>query len=74
MNRPMLPQIELSLDVADPLLAHVVRFARDVAWRHRNFAADPGRFRTVPKLVHGTKSMTCANSVLPTFMPYPPER
>ena len=46
MNRPLLPLIDLSLDVTDPVLAHVVRFARDVAWRHRNLAADPGRFRT----------------------------
>ena len=46
MNRPMLPLTDLSLDVKDPVLAHVVRFARDVAWRHRSFAADPGRFRT----------------------------
>jgi hypothetical protein len=33
------------LDATDPVLAHVERFARDVAWRHRNHAADPVRFR-----------------------------
>jgi hypothetical protein len=46
MNRPMLPLADLSLDVTDPVLAQVVRFARDVAWRHRSLDADPGRFRT----------------------------
>jgi hypothetical protein len=24
-----------------------------------------------PKVFHGTNSITCANSALPTFMPYP---
>ena len=45
MNRPMFPLTDLSRDVTDPVLAHVVRFARDVAWRHRNLDADPARFR-----------------------------
>jgi hypothetical protein len=45
MNRPMLPLPDLSREATDPVLAHVVRFARDVAWRHRNLVADPGRFR-----------------------------
>jgi hypothetical protein len=46
MNRPMLPLTGLSPDVTDPVLAHVVRFARDVAWRHRSLVADPSRFGT----------------------------
>jgi len=46
MNRPMLPLADRALDVTDSVLVQVVRFARDVAWRHRNLAADPGRFRT----------------------------
>jgi hypothetical protein len=47
MNRQMLPLADFSLDnVTDPVLVQVVRFARDVAWRHRNLAADPARFRT----------------------------
>ena len=46
MNRPMLPLPDLSREATDPVLAHVVRFARDVAWRHRNLATDTGRFRT----------------------------
>jgi hypothetical protein len=33
MNGPMLLLIDLSLDATDPVSAHVVRFARDVAWR-----------------------------------------
>jgi hypothetical protein len=45
MNGPMLPLIDLSLDATNPVSAHVVRFARDVAWRHRNLDADPIRFR-----------------------------
>jgi hypothetical protein len=45
MNRPMLPLIDLSHDAADPISERVVRFARDVAWRHRNLDADPARFR-----------------------------
>ncbi len=46
MNRAMLPVIDLSLDATDPVVAHVIRFARDVAWRHRNVDADAARFRT----------------------------
>ncbi|MFZ1125635.1 MAG: hypothetical protein WAN59_10905 [Candidatus Baltobacteraceae bacterium] len=45
MNRPMLPLTDLSPEVTDPVLAHAIRFARDIAWRHRNADADPARFR-----------------------------
>jgi hypothetical protein len=45
MKRPMLPLTDLSRNEADPVLVQVVRFARDVAWRHRNLAAEPARFR-----------------------------
>jgi len=45
MNRPMLPLADRALDVTDSVLVQVVRFARDVAWRHRTLPADPGRFR-----------------------------
>jgi hypothetical protein len=45
MNDSPLSLIDLTLEASDPVAAHLMRFARDVAWRHRRSPADARRFR-----------------------------
>ena len=53
-----------------PTTAKGMRWSSSTADRVRTLSSPLCRSTIRPKVFHGTNSITCASSVLPTFMPH----